>query len=194
MVAGVAETLRSASVMGRPRMVVTKERLLSRRQIDSVSGCWIWMGTCDSYGYGLLTIKVGGVPNSFGHTARVKVHRLAADLWSVPGEGPHVCHSCDRSPCFNPEHLFRGTQRDNLRDASRKGRLTGGRGTPRPHYALRRLSAEAAEEVRHTYEPRDPHCGMRALARRFGVTPVAILQILREQTYKKETLSFSSKR
>lgn len=160
-------------------MTVTKERLLSRRQIDP-TGCWIWTGFYDSHGYGVLTLTVGDVP---GRMLRLKVHRLAADLWSVRGEGQDVCHSCDQPSCFNPEHLFRGTRLDNMRDASAKGRMA--------HYALRRLSITDAEEVRRTYKPRDRYSGMRAMARRFGVSKVAILQILRGQTYKQETLSCS---
>ena len=38
-------------------------------------------------------------------------------------KGMKVCHTCDTPPCVNPEHLFLGTQKDNILDAVRKGRM-----------------------------------------------------------------------
>lgn len=42
------------------------------------------------------------------------------------GEIPNkkeVCHKCDNTHCWNPEHLFIGTHRENIQDASNKNRL-----------------------------------------------------------------------
>jgi DNA invertase Pin-like site-specific DNA recombinase len=35
----------------------------------------------------------------------------------------NVCHKCDYPPCIRPDHLFIGTQKDNIADAIAKGRL-----------------------------------------------------------------------
>lgn len=90
-------------------------RLLSRRRITD-SGCWEYTGALDRKGYGRVHIK--------GTTTR-NVARIAAWLWldfDLACE-LFICHRCDNRKCFNPEHLFVGTQGDNLRDASAKGRL-----------------------------------------------------------------------
>lgn len=34
-----------------------------------------------------------------------------------------VCHSCDRTLCFQPGHLFVGTHKVNMADAAAKGRI-----------------------------------------------------------------------
>jgi hypothetical protein len=87
--------------------------LLANRTIDS-NGCWNWTGGLTSAGYGRVHFI----------TRNVGVHRLAAHLWlgmSMDSE-EFVCHRCDNPKCFNPEHLFLGTQKDNMQDCSRKHR------------------------------------------------------------------------
>ena len=35
-----------------------------------------------------------------------------------------ICHACDHGGCFNPRHLFPGTQKENINDAINKGRFS----------------------------------------------------------------------
>lgn len=52
----------------------------------------------------------------------ISAHRLA--FKQANGYLPKVVmHSCDTPTCVNPEHLVGGTQSDNIKDCSRKGRL-----------------------------------------------------------------------
>ena len=80
-------------------------------------GCWEWMHATDQHGYGV--IRVDG-----------KNHRPHRKLWEIEvgpiPEGKHLCHHCDNPRCSNPKHLFIGGQRENLRDASEKGRTARG--------------------------------------------------------------------
>lgn len=92
-------------------MRTIKDRLLSKRFI-SPSGCWEWMGLCQRYGI----IRI--------NRSNKKVHRISWELFvgKIP-DGMFVCHHCDNAKCFNPEHLFLGTQTDNMQDAANKNRL-----------------------------------------------------------------------
>ncbi len=77
------------------------------------SGCWIWMGRLDKYGYGAIN----------WNGKEYKAHRLSYQHFE--GEIPlnhGICHKCDNPSCVNPTHLFVGTQLDNVRDMHAKKR------------------------------------------------------------------------
>jgi len=74
-------------------------------------GCWIWHGEAGRHCWTTISRR------------RVGVHRLAYELFVGPiPEGHGVLHHCDVPACFNPSHLFTGTQVDNARDMAAKGR------------------------------------------------------------------------
>lgn len=77
--------------------------------------CWSWNGATNGHGYGLLN-RGDGVP--------AKAHRVSWEIHFGPiPEGLGVLHKCDNPECSNPKHLFLGTQKDNARDMSNKGRM-----------------------------------------------------------------------
>lgn len=85
---------------------------------DLNSGCWLWTGNTHPTGYGVIGVrKRDKLKNTFAHRASWFAHK---------GQDPgrlKVCHRCDTPACVNPDHLFLGTQKDNLRDMYAKGRL-----------------------------------------------------------------------
>jgi len=53
----------------------------------------------------------------------LRVHRLMWEAVNGPiPEGYYILHTCDNPPCINPNHLFLGTQADNIHDSQAKGR------------------------------------------------------------------------
>lgn len=86
-------------------------------RVKKTEECWLWTGSKTSSGYGLHCTK---------HKGGKKIASRA--IWeSVNGPIPAgllVCHRCDNPPCVRPDHLFIGTQSDNMRDASEKGRMS----------------------------------------------------------------------
>ena len=83
--------------------------------------CWTWMLTLNRDGYGSFCVFQGN--KQFKHPA----HRVAwvIEHGTVP-DGLFVCHRCDNPACVRPDHLFVGTNYDNVQDRNRKGRQARG--------------------------------------------------------------------
>ena len=77
------------------------------------SDCWFWQKHKDRDGYG--RIKFRG-EMSLAHRVSYLIHR-----GPIP-TGKCVLHKCDTPDCVNPNHLFIGTQADNMADMHNKGR------------------------------------------------------------------------
>jgi hypothetical protein len=79
-----------------------------------VGECWEWQGPRDAKGYGRLS----------GKECTISAHRMAYILAYGPiADHFIVRHTCDNPPCCNPAHLIHGTQKDNMHDAAKRGRL-----------------------------------------------------------------------
>jgi hypothetical protein len=80
--------------------------------------CWEWRLSKSKDGYGFSC--VGG---------KIQLaSRLAFTLsgGALTEEKPYVCHKCDNPSCCNPNHLFAGSQKDNMHDMIQKGRARPG--------------------------------------------------------------------
>ena len=86
------------------------------------TGCWLWLRSITRMGYGRIC-----------HEGKLwSAHRL---MYALTHEDFNpklsVCHHCDVTSCINPDHLWQGTQADNIADMAVKGRgIKSRRGLP----------------------------------------------------------------
>ena len=76
--------------------------------------CWEWVAAKNSKGYGQFGIS--GVSKS--------THRISYVIHNgdIP-DGLFVCHTCNNPPCVNPKHLYAGSNKENMQQASNEKRL-----------------------------------------------------------------------
>ena len=127
--------------------------------------CWEWIGFKDGNGY--------------GRYGRILAHRIAYELTlgEIP-RGMAVCHKCDNPGCVNPDHLWIGTQADNVRDMLAKGRDR--RGPPRRGETSNKakLTSNQVREILQSTET------LRTLADRYGVSGTAIHYIRHKRNWR----------
>jgi hypothetical protein len=138
-------------------------------------GCWIWTGTLNAFGYGVLGRGRRGEGNVLAHR-----YTLELDRRPVP-EGADTLHHCDNRRCVNPAHLSSGSRLDNVRDmmtkgrhAAQKGKAYAARGEAHP---MARLTAEEVRAIRAS------SASSRDLAARYSTTPEYIGCIRRREVW-----------
>jgi len=134
-----------------------EERLWEK--VKKQDGCWLWTGSTNEDGYGKIYASGGNGQKE----KKVSVHRVAWE--SINGkitDGMSVLHQCDNPPCCNPNHLFLGTQADNIHDMYAKGRNRniGPLGEAAPSA---KLTADQVREIRSRKSS-------LALAKEFGIS------------------------
>jgi hypothetical protein len=136
--------------------------------VDRTGDCWNWLGWKDNKGYGQLHWQ-----------GKMRLcHRIAAFLSNMIGSVEFdgetcILHNCDNPLCCRPEHLFVGTQQDNIADMNKKGRqvaVTGDR-----HWC----SKLTEDEFQTALKRIDSGESIRRVARDFNVTNQSLQKRIR---------------
>ena len=161
--------------MARPKAGITFwDRVNS--QTERHVECDIFTGCRDSSGYGRIN-KDGKL---------VRVHRAVWERANGPiPAGLYVCHTCDTPACIRLEHLWLGSQRENMGDCSRKGRHPGVPGnahTKGKHinvgasHGLSKLTEQNVIEIRAMPGPLKGADAL-VLATRFGIAVTTVYKV-----------------
>lgn len=134
------------------------------------NGCWI----CTSH-----KPNSSGYPGIRRNGLNLKVHRYMYEKYNgkIPKE-LHVLHKCDTPMCINPEHLFLGTNADNVADKMAKGRCKTGR---EEHHWKSKLTQDDVIKIRTQLL----HLSNEEIANMFNVQKSAISKIRVGRTWNK---------
>lgn len=134
-----------------------------------MSACIEWTGCRTRQGYGRKNV---------GNHQIMLAHRW---IWTkangpIP-KGMVICHRCDNPPCVNLDHLFIGTQSDNMLDAfakNRKERMKGSRN------GRSKLTFDQVQEIRSLSSVGEKQT---LLAERFGVSQSLVTKIINYEVW-----------
>ena len=146
-----------------------RTKFLKHALIGSKESCWGWKGSKHKQGYGM----------AYAQGAVIKAYRLSylVNIGEIP-EGICVCHKCDNPSCVNPDHLFLGTQAENILDMDKKGRRTPQKGAFN-HNA--KLSEAEVASLREVYSKGGNT--ISTLAKQYGLSISGCYSIIKRKTW-----------
>ena len=138
--------------------------------------CWLWTGGDNGKcGYGNFWWDQ--------NTRQKLAHRASYEFFvgAIPsGSGYHgtcVLHKCDTKKCVNPNHLFLGSNKQNMLDKVQKNRQARGES-----FGTAKLTEKEVLEIRSKYIPVINSLGM--LAKEYNVSNPTIYHIVKRKTWK----------
>jgi hypothetical protein len=161
-------------------------------KVQKGEGCWEWTGHTTPHGYGMICMG--------GHKGKnVTTHRVSYMLHhgAIPSRAC-VLHKCDNRKCVRPDHLYLGTQADNVRDMYQRNRQPKNDRVAlmlkTPTIGSMNGSAKLTEG--DVQEIRQRSTGRRGEAHRFaeefGVNAMSIYKVLKGKTWKHVTRDTNS--
>lgn len=131
-------------------------------KVNKTETCWVWVGGRPKGRYGEFSV---------GKSMK-RAHRISWELANGPiPTGLYVLHSCDNPPCVNPNHLFLGTQTDNVHDMENKKRGIHFRGEDN---GRAKLTVVQVFEIRKLLARGDKKA---RIAKQYSINPVSVAYI-----------------
>lgn len=153
------------------------QRFWDKVDIKTENECWNWKASTrghSTHDYGRFYFR----------KTRIQSHRVA---WIISfGEIPiglKVCHKCDNPKCVNPNHLFLGTQEDNMKDCKKKGR-TGQNLTCGTTRYNAKVNDQKVKIIRAMF---DNGYTNKGLSKMFEIAPSTICDIVKRRTWRHIT-------
>lgn len=131
--------------------------------------CWIWTAFTNPAGYGYFRLN--------GKSERA--HRVAWLLTHGKWPSPNALHACDVRNCVCPDHLFEGTQSDNSKDMSCKGRVGVSLGEKHGRHVLDLAQVRSIKRM-----SKGRKVNYSELARKLGVSATTVTNISKHKTWK----------
>lgn len=146
------------------------DRLWEKTEVDD-NGCWVFYEARLPHGYGQIRIS---------NSKTERVHRVSWKIHcgKIP-EGINVLHNCDNPPCWNPDHLWLGTQLENVHDCIDKNRFRTSVGDDNPKCILNEIKVF---EIRRLLA--ETNLTQVQIADRFFVTPATISDIHNRRSWQ----------
>lgn len=137
-------------------------------KVHVTPNCWLWSASVTGSGYGQIGLgrKLDGRGDS---------HRIAWLLCNGPiPDGQQVLHKCDNKRCVNPDHLYLGTNAQNMQDALQRGQKPRG-----SKCSFAKLTDNQVAEIRAT-----TGISHQKLSENYGVSRVTITRVKNEVSYR----------
>lgn len=137
-------------------------------KVQKTGMCWVWTGCKQSQGYGQIRIK----------RKCELAHRVSWELTNGRiADNTQVLHKCDNPACVRPDHLFLGSQQDNVDDMVAKGRNKNGAAFESRNSA--KLTPGQVLWVRSLESP-----NRSDLSKLLGVTTTTVCDIINRKTWR----------
>jgi hypothetical protein len=152
----------------------SNEQYFLSKVVFGLSDCWYWNGCLDNAGYGIWSYNR---PNQ-------RAHRVMFELFGNEyHKSKKILHKCDARNCVNPEHLYVGTQADNVRDMVSRGRHK----PPTARFGFSNpLSKLTTEDIIKAKSLRSEGLSHKRIGKELGFSTMTIFRLLTGRSWNGE--------